>query len=125
ISFDDFDLEKVLGVRIPEPGIARHFPDWLSDLDGRRILVRGFMVPPFREEGLTHFTLARDTEVCCFGPRGKIYHLVSVSLREGETTDHIYLRPFDVEGIFRIAPIAEDGELLQLYQLDDAVMIDR
>jgi hypothetical protein len=125
VSFDDFDLEKVLGVTIPEPGIAQHFPDWLNDLEGRRIRVRGFMVPPYREEGLTNFTLARDTEVCCFGPRGKIYHVVSVALRAGETTDHIYLRPFDVEGTFRIVPLAFDGELLQLYQLDDAVMIER
>jgi hypothetical protein len=125
VSFDDFDLEKVLGVTIPDPGIARHFPDWLNELHGRRIRVRGFMMPTFQAEGLTRFVLARDTETCCFGPNGKIYHLVSVALQEGMTTDYIELRPFDVEGTFRIAPLAFDGELLQLYQLDDAVMIDR
>lgn len=125
VSFDDFDLEKVLGVTIPDPEITRHFPDWLNDLHGQRIRVRGFMMPTFQAEGLTRFVLARDTETCCFGPNGKIYHLVSVALQDGVTTDYIELRPFDVEGIFRIAPVADGGVLLQLYQLDDAVMIDK
>jgi hypothetical protein len=125
VSFDDFDLERVLGVTIPEPGVDRLFPDWLNNLAGRRIRVRGFMMPTFRAEGLTQFVLARDTETCCFGPNGKIHHLVSIMLQDGMTTDYIELRPFDVEGIFRIAPVEDGGELLQLYQIDDAVMIKR
>lgn len=124
VSFDDFDLQRVLGVVIPQPEVISHLPGWLRALNGQRVRVRGYMVPAWREEDLTGFVLARDTEVCCFGPRGKIYHLVTVKLRRGETTDYIQLRPFDVEGVSRIQPVADGDEMLQLYLIDDAVMMN-
>ena len=123
VSFDDFDLERVLNVVVPPPNIVDHFPDWLSMLEGKRVRVRGFMVPSFREEGLSTFVLARDTK-CCFGVNGKIYHLVDVALSDGVTTDYIHMHPFDVEGIFHIRPDVDGNELWQLYQIEDAVIID-
>ena len=125
ISYDDFDLEKVLNVTIAPPGIEKHFPEWLSDLEGKRVRVRGFMYPTFQETDLGGFVLARDYGVCCFGPQGKIYHLVEVAMREGETTDYIHARPFDVVGEFHIRPDDDGEELLQLYQIEDAVVIEK
>lgn len=125
ISYDDLDLLKVLNMEpVPEDAVS-HFPRWLSELDGERVRVRGFMYPTFQESGLTGFVLARDNQICCFGRNPKIYDLIEVSMRDGVTTNYIQGRPFDVVGVFHIRPDADEGELYQLYQIDDAIVVDR
>lgn len=125
ISFDDFDLLKVLNMDPVTANAAELMPKWLKDLDGKRVRVRGFMYPPFEETNLPFFVLARDNQICCFGRNPKIYDLVEVFMRKGVTTDYIQNRPFDVVGIFRINPAAEEGLLYQLYQLEDATVIEQ
>lgn len=124
ISYDDFDLLKILNMDPVPPNAVSYFPKWLSDLDGKRVRVRGFMYPTFQETGIPAFTLARDNQICCFGRNPKIYDLVEVTLADGVTTDYIQGRPFDVVGTFRIRPEADGEQLWQLYQLDDAIVID-
>lgn len=46
-------------------------------------------------------------------------------MREGKTTKYIQGRPFDVEGVFHIDVIEEDGEMLQLYYMDDALVYNK
>ncbi len=125
VSYDDLDLLKVLNMEPVPEDAANYFPKWLSGLDGERIRIRGFMYPTFQETDLPGFVLARDNEICCFGRNPKIYDLIEVSLRGGVTTDYIQGRPFDVIGVLHIRPEADDGELYQLYQIDDAVVVDR
>ncbi len=125
VSFDDLDLLKVLNMEPVPEDAASHFPKWLSGLDEERIRIRGFMYPTFQETDLPGFVLARDNEICCFGRNPKIYDLIEVSMRNGVTTDYIQGRPFDVIGVLHIKPEADEGELYQLYQIDDAVVVDR
>jgi hypothetical protein len=122
VSFDDVDLMKVLNM---EPVIAsapQLLPKWLKDLDGKRIRLRGFMYPPFDNEDLPGFVLARDNEICCFGRNPKVYDLVSVVMRENHTTDYIEGRPFDVVGDFHIGDTIEPGEL---FWIDNAIVIKK
>ncbi|MEO1996775.1 MAG: hypothetical protein ABGZ17_16035 [Planctomycetaceae bacterium] len=125
VTYDDIDLLKVLNMEPVTPNAAELMPDWLRNLNNRRILIRGFMYPTFKETGLQAFILARDNQICCFGRDPKIYDLVRIALRKGVTSDYIQGRPFDVEGTFRIQPESDDGELYRLYTIDDAVVIDR
>ena len=123
VSYDDLDLLKVLNM---EPVIAEAphlMPDWLKNLDGRRIRIRGFMYPNMLETGIKQFVLARDNQICCFGRDPKLYDVFGVQMRNGETTDYILGRPFDVVGVFHIQPIIEEGEIYQLYAIDDAIVI--
>lgn len=122
VSFDDFDLLKVLNMEPVTEDAPSRMPKWLKDLDGKRIRVRGFMFPPFEEEDIPIFTLARDNQICCFGRNPLVYDLVDVFMRKGETTDYIQNRPFDVVGVFHIGDSIVPGEL---YSMDDAVVIDR
>jgi hypothetical protein len=122
VSFDDFDLLKVLNMEPVTEDAPSRMPKWLKDLDGQRIRVRGFMFPPFEEENIPVFTLARDNQICCFGRNPLVYDLVDVFMRKGETADYIQNRPFDVIGTFHIGDSIVPGEL---YSMDDAVVIDR
>lgn len=124
VSYDDLDLLKVLNMDPVPVDAADHFPKWLKNLDGKRIRIRGFMYPPFQETDIPFFVLARDNQICCFGRDPKRYDVIDVVMRDGVTTDYIQNRPFDVVGVFHIAPEASGGELYQLYVIDDAIVID-
>ncbi|NQV27133.1 MAG: hypothetical protein HQ518_22530 [Rhodopirellula sp.] len=122
VSFDDFDLLKILNMDPVTEDAPSRMPKWLKDLDGKRIRVRGFMFPPFEEENIRAFTLARDNQICCFGRNPLVYDLVDVFMRKGESTDYIQGRPFDVIGIFHIGDSIVPGEL---YSMDDSVVVDQ
>ena len=120
VSFDDVDLLKILNMDPVIPEAPKMMPDWLKQLDGKRVRIRGFMIPPFSETDVRAFTLARDTQLCCFGRNPLPYDLIDVFLKEGAATEYIELRPFDVVGVFHIGEEIEPG---YLYSIDDAVVI--
>lgn len=120
VSYDDIDLLKVLNMEPVPIDATRHFPEWLKALDGTEIRIRGFMYPTFEATGLTSFTLARDNGICCFVRQPKIYDIIAVQLADGVTTDYIEGKPFDVEGVFRIQPEADETELYRLYRIENA-----
>lgn len=124
VTYDDLDLLKVLNMEPVPEDAPKHFPLWLSELDGKRVRIRGFMVPPPREDGLSGFILARDNQICCFGRDPKVYDIIPVFLKDGVTTRYIPNRPFDVVGRFFIRPDAYRGELENLYEIEDAVILD-
>ncbi|HIE98714.1 MAG TPA: hypothetical protein EYG03_20725 [Planctomycetes bacterium] len=128
LTYDDIDLLKILNMEPVPTDADKHFPAWLNDLSGQRIRIRGFMYPTFEATGLTAFTMARDNGICCFVRQPKIYDIIGIILADGETTDYIEGKPFDVEGVFRIAPEADDeelddAELFQLYRIEDAKVL--
>ena len=125
VSYDDIDLLKVLNMEPVTPNAPQLMPKWLKELDGKRIRIRGFMFPTYSETGLRGFALARDNQICCFVRKPKIYDVFEVAMRKGKTTDYIPNRPFDLVGVFHIRPEVEDGELFQLYLIDDAITIEK
>ena len=125
VSYDDIDLLKVMNMEPVTPNAPKLMPQWLKDLDGKRIRIRGFMYPPFQQTGNEFFQLARDNQICCFGKNPKIYDLFPVVMREGVTADYILNRPFDVVGVFHIKAETLDDELQRIYLIDDAIVIDK
>jgi hypothetical protein len=123
VTYDDIDLLKILNMEPVPVDAADHFPDWLTGLDGQLIRIRGFMYPTFEATGLTAFTLARDNGICCFVRQPKIYDIIAIELGPGITSDYIEGKPFDVEGIFRVQPEADEKELYRLYRIENARVI--
>jgi len=126
VSYDDLDLLKVLNLEPVTENAVELMPEWLRNLNGQRVRIRGFMYPTFEAEGIERFVLARDNQICCFGRDPKVYDLVQVDLRAGKTTKYIpATRAFDVIGRFKIELISEDGKPYGLYYIDDAELIDK
>ena len=124
VNFDDLDLMKHLNMDSVTPDCIDKMPAWLKDLDGKMVRVRGFMKPSAVIEGIPAFVFVRSTDLCCFGPKGKVYHLIAVTLKPGLTTDYIELKPFDVVGKFRIEIVQlDEGLIFLLYHIDDAAII--
>jgi len=126
VSFDDFDLLKVLNMEPVVDDAVDYMPQWLTNLNGKTIKLRGYMFPTHDAEGIEQFVLARDNQICCFGRDPKIYDLVQITMKAGKTTNYIpSIRAFDVIGKFRIDMQSEGGKPYGLYFIDDAQVIDR
>jgi hypothetical protein len=126
VSYDDIDLLKVLNMEPVSSDAPDKMPQWLKDLEGQRIRLRGYMRPGELSEELPFFVLARDTQACCFGPNTKAYDIIPVMMREGVTTDYIHLRPFDITGVFHInveMDLDDPNKVEFLYYIDDALLI--
>ncbi|HVJ69854.1 MAG TPA: hypothetical protein VM510_17885 [Caulifigura sp.] len=122
VSYDDLDLLKVLNMEPVPLNAEDYLPDWLKQLNGQKVRLKGWMFPPLMTEGLPAFLFVRDNQICCFGREAKVYDKVRVTLKEGTTTDYIFGRPFDVAGTFHIESEERDGQLYFLYSIDDAVV---
>ncbi|MEW4488080.1 hypothetical protein AB1L42_08360 [Thalassoglobus sp. JC818] len=125
ITFDDIDLLKVLNMEPVPVDADKHLPNWLTELDGQRIVLRGWMFPTVKSEGIQRFLFVRDNGICCFGRMAKLYDKLGVTLKEGETTRYIEGRPFDVVGTFVLDPWILDDELDLLYHIEDAKVLDQ
>jgi hypothetical protein len=125
ITYDDLDLLRILNMDPVTPDAVDYFPDWLKNLDGKKVRIRGFMGPTFEAADLTQFVIARDLGECCFGPGARIYNLVMVEMRPGKTANYVALRPIDVVGTFHINLDVEQDTILGLYAISDAQVIER
>jgi hypothetical protein len=101
-------------------------------LDGRRVKIRGFMLPSFVNRGLKYFVLVRDNQECCFGPGAALFDAIHVDLAEGVTAEYSY-PPIAVEGVFHIDPVENplygEGPLenshIYIFRMDDARVVRR
>lgn len=125
VSFDDLDLLKVINMKPVTKDCIEKMPQWLKDLNGKQVVVRGFMKPAFMSEGIESFVFVRDSSQCCFGPNPTVHDMIYVRLKLDETTDYIELRPFDVSGTFRIELLESDDSIAGLYFLDNAQVLTR
>jgi hypothetical protein len=104
----------------------------IKAIDGRRVKIRGFMLPSFINEGLKYFVLVRDNQECCFGPGAALFDAIHVDLADGVTTEYSY-PPIAVEGVFHIDPVENpryrEGPLenshIYVFRLDDARVVRR
>ena len=134
VTYNDLDLLKVLNMDPVPLNAQDYLPEWLTALDGKKVILRGWMFPPLQTEDLKGFIFVRDNQVCCFGPNAKAYDKLTVRLKKGNTTNYIQGRPFDVMGTFKIDAWVEDerdmrtGKFIEklgmLYHIEDAVVVD-
>lgn len=123
VSFTDLSLEKILAMRQIPAHAAEYFPEWLRELEGKRVRISGYMYPPFKEKDLDAFVLVPKLQLMNFGIAMRVDEAISVRLRKNMTTNYQVNRELDVEGVFRITPLIEEGELWDLYHLDEARLI--
>jgi hypothetical protein len=107
----------------PLPGDpATAVPDSALEMNGREVLLKGYMYPGSRQRGIAEFLLCRDQGDCCFGGTPKITDRVLVRLADPKGIDFTQ-RLVKIAGRFRIEPAgtADLGGGV-LYHLDQAVI---
>ena len=98
-----FDTVK-LNMKKEDPFTRSLITPAIAKLDGNRVRIRGFILPPFQQTGLTRFVLVRDNMACCFGPGAAIYDAMVVDLKPGMTIDY-QVSPVAVVGTFNIREV--------------------
>lgn len=113
-TFDDikFEMEK------EEPFERTMLTPEIESLAGRRIRIRGYILPTVRSSGIRQFILVRDNKECCFGPGAALFDCIVVTMQKGQTAQ-FSIRPVAVAGRFEIQElIGPDGKHLAVYSLE-------
>lgn len=114
ITFDDikFDMKEK-----EDPFKREMLTPAIEALVGKKVRLRGYILPSFQQQGLTQFVLMRDNMECCFGPGAWIYDCVIVEMKPGTSAD-FSVRPVAVDGIFEVSEFLDaDGKHLAVYRI--------
>ena len=98
-------------------------PDAARSMDGRNVLLKGYMYPGKQQTDITQFLLVRDQGDCCFGGNPKITDRVLVQLKDPKHPKGIDFssRLTKIAGRFVIRPMGAPGmDGGVLYHLEDA-----
>lgn len=93
----------------PLPGTVRR-------LDGRRVVLAGYILPL---EGITRtarFLLVESTWACCFGQPPRVNQVVVCRL-EDRPPVATRSTPVLVQGVLEVGPRTEDGHVISLYRM--------
>jgi hypothetical protein len=100
-------------------------PDTARGMNGRNVLLKGYIYPGKQQSGITQFLLVRDQGDCCFGGNPKITDRVLVQLKDPGHPKGINFSPrlTKIAGRFVIrlmgAPGMDGGVV---YHLEDALV---
>jgi len=95
----------------------------IKALDGKRIKIRGYIRPSFKQTGIQKFILVRDNQECCFGPGAMLYDCMIVTLNKAAATEFT-TRPITVEGEFYLKEFeGPDGKLWAIFRLRKALVL--
>jgi len=99
------------------------YQDWLKGipkrllkLDGKQVLMTGFMLPIDEVENIKEFLLVQSLWGCCYGTPPDINGVVRVVM-EGSKRVNYEFEPIKVVGKFSVKPTIEDGFCVDIYQL--------
>ncbi len=93
-------------------------PRSATELDGKRVFIKGFMYPGPERSGIRRFILCRDNGTCCFGGvTPKPSDMVDVRLA-GELKAEYATRVTRVGGIFHVDPSSSGSGLDARYHLE-------
>ena len=106
------------GLYVQAPtSIADQIPTNIVALNGRQVLISGFMQPIRLDKGrVSEFLLFRDRDTCCFGGTPAINHWIGVKLTNDATAAKLG-RPITVRGTLTVGEIRSDGFLVGLYSM--------
>jgi hypothetical protein len=99
-------------------------PDYVRELDRKKIAITGFMLPTkFKDGKVTEFLLMKDQSGCCFGAMPRINEWIIVRMTQGGIPPLMDI-PLTLVGGFKVGEIFEEGYLSGIYQLDGEKLLD-
>jgi hypothetical protein len=104
--------------------VEKQIPAAIKALDGKNVLVRGFMVPVKDVQGRsTEFLIVRDQPTCCYSGMTTITEFVSVKV-PGLGVESIMDQPVTVQGKLHVGAMLESGYVLGVYKMDGLKLAD-
>lgn len=102
----------------PPPSAAHQIPAPIKALDGKKVVVTGFMLPVKMEKGLvTEILLMKDQQACCYGATPQINEFVVVKMTKGGVKA-VMDTPVEFFGTLSVKEVFEEGFLANIYTLE-------
>lgn len=100
----------------PDTGESQ-IPDVIKKLNGKKVIVTGFILPVKEDNGvMTQFLLMRDRQMCCYGFVPAVNQWIVVTMPQGAppTMDV----PVSFRGTLHVGAMFEQGYMTAIYALD-------
>jgi len=92
------------------------FPEHVTAINGKYVVVKGFMLPDIDFEGITEFHLVRSLWGCCFGAPPRVNELIRINTPDAEGLRYTY-NTLEIIGRIEVLFETEDGLIEDLYRL--------
>ena len=97
-------------------------PESVKAYNGKRVALKGFMLPLKVEQGLvTELLIMRDQSMCCYGTVPRINEWVSVRMTS-KGVKPVMDQAVTLQGTLKVGAIRENGYLVGIYQMDGETM---
>ena len=92
VSFDDIKFT----MKDPKSRLFKRsmLSEEIEKISDAPIRIRGYILPSFKQKGITQFVLVRDNKECCFGPGAALLRLCGGE-NESRRVDRIHHPPGD------------------------------
>jgi hypothetical protein len=102
----------------------KYIPDSIKSLDGKKVMVTGFMIPLRVEAGKAkEFLMMRNQGACCFGTMPKITEFITVKTT-GNGVEPIMDVPINIAGTLHVGTTRENGYIIQIYRMDGEKIVN-
>ena len=94
------------------------FQEDIKQLDGQKVLLKGFMYPEKDTVGIRRFLLVKDSGDCCFGGQPKLTDMVHVVLNKDVSSATLRIGLVSVSGVFHLKDMRRAGNLNPVYEIE-------
>ncbi|PAW68408.1 MAG: hypothetical protein B9S34_02625 [Opitutia bacterium Tous-C1TDCM] len=102
----------------PLPDVLAGIPASIRRLDGRKVVLTGFILPTKMEAGFAkEFFFLSSSQLCCFGVTPSLNDLIVVRMKD-EGLPAVQDVPVSLAGIFRVRAQWTAGYLESIYELE-------
>jgi hypothetical protein len=102
----------------------KYIPDYIKGLDGKKVIIKGFMIPLLVKEGkVVELLMMRNQSTCCFGTAPKITEFISVKIT-GRGVPAMMDVPVNLEGTLHVGTARENGFITEIYRMDGERLVD-
>jgi len=101
-----------------QPHYAAQAPAAIKAYDGRKIRIRGFLMP-IKMEGneVREFLIVASQMSCCYGTAPRFWEFIAAKA-VGEAVPNLMDRPLTFEGTLHVGDVYENGYWTQFYTMD-------
>ena len=103
---------------VKPPTGEEQIPGWLKDLNGKKAMVTGFMLPIKMDGNLvTEFLLLSDPMMCCYGAVPEMNQWIVVKMKKGGVRP-VQDIPISFYGDLKVGAMFENGYMTGIYSMD-------
>lgn len=99
-------------------------PDDLRALDGRKVVMAGFLMPLYKLRDIRSFAFVGSHFTCCFERMPGLGDQIVVTLRDSAPSMQLTVKPIRVRGTLKLKPKhwfeSGKGPLLSVFEIEDA-----